>query len=140
MVKILSLVLAATGFTSAATAPAQGVSADPNDKVVAVELIWRCQGEVPGNLDQEADEMLAELIGAPVFAAGGREIGSVADISFDEQGRPKRLLVATEANLGLGARTVNIPTGTFMVLRGAVVLDWTPEQVQQLPAVGDYKL
>lgn len=140
MAKVPYLILATTALSLAATVHPQEASAAPNDNIVIVSFVWPCEREVPGKLDLEAAEMLAELIGAPVFAAGGREIGNVADISFDDQGRPKRLLVATEANIGLGTRTVNIPRGSFMVLRGAVVLDWTPEQVRQLPDAGDYKL
>jgi sporulation protein YlmC with PRC-barrel domain len=134
-----SLILAAT-LTLAAIPHSHEPSAELNDGNVVSELVLRCEAEVPGKLDWEAAEMLAELLGAPVFAAGGREIGNVADISFDEEGRAKRLLVTTEANLGFGTRTVNIPIGTFIVLRGAVVLDLTPEQVRRLPDDRCYKL
>jgi len=47
----------------------------------------------------------------------------VADVAFDEEGQPERLRMTTDAKLGLGARTLEIPQGAFMVLRGAVVLD-----------------
>ena len=83
--------------------------------------------------DLEAAEMAAELIGAPVFAADGTEIGEVADISFDDEGRPHRLRITAGAVLGLGERTLEIPNGTFMTLRGAVVLDLPAEAIQALP-------
>jgi hypothetical protein len=34
----------------------------------------------PGKVDLEAAEMVAELIGAPVLAKDGTEVGQVADI------------------------------------------------------------
>jgi len=127
----LALVLAATALALPAMAQHshRGAFAPP----LAIEA------EPPGKIDLEAAEVLAELIGAPVFAAGGVEVGQVADISFDEQGRPDRLSMTTESNLALGIRTVEIPKGTFMVLRGAVVLDLTPEAVRQLPDRGGHR-
>jgi hypothetical protein len=137
--KVAYLIPLATIFPLAAAQP-HGALLEPNANIVTVAFVSRCEGEGSEKLDLEAAEMLAELIGAPVFAFGGREIGTAADISFDDQGRPKWLLITTEANIGLGTRTVNVPRGTFMVLRGAVVLDWTPEQLRLLPDAEDYKL
>jgi hypothetical protein len=92
-----------------------------------------CQADAPGKIDLEAAEMLAELIGAPVFAAGGAEVGHVADICFDAHGRPEKLRMTTEAALGFGIRTVAVPEGTFIVLRGAVALDLPPEAIREFP-------
>ena len=68
----------------------------------------------PGKVDLEAAEMAAELIGAPVFANDGEAVGVVADISFDDELQPNRLRMTTEKQLGLGARTIEVPKGTFM--------------------------
>jgi len=92
------------------------------------------QAQTPGKIDLEAAEMVAELIGAPVFAADGPEIGQVADVSFDDEGRPQQLRMTTGAILGFGVRTIEIPKGAFTALRGAVVLDLPIEAVQLLPA------
>jgi hypothetical protein len=87
----------------------------------------------PGKVDLEAAEMAVELIGAPVFASDGPEVGEVAGISFDDGGQPLRLRIRTAATLGLGERTVETPQGAFMALRGAVVLDLPVEAVKALP-------
>ena len=92
------------------------------------------QAQASGKIDLEAAEMVAELIGAPVFAADGPEIGQVADVSFDDEGRPQQLRMTTGAVLGFGVRTIEIPKGAFTALRGAVVLDLPIEAVQSLPA------
>jgi hypothetical protein len=73
----------------------------------------------PGRVNPEATEMAAELIGAPVFAKDGIEVGEVADIAFDEILEPQRLRMTTGAALGLGARTLEVPKDAFMPLRVA---------------------
>jgi hypothetical protein len=86
----------------------------------------------PGKVDLEAAEMAAELIGAPVFAKGGEEVGVVADISFDDELQPRHLRMTTGKFLGLGARTVQVPKGAFMPVRGAVFLDVPAKDVPAL--------
>jgi len=44
--------------------------------------------EPTGRVDLEAAEMTAELIGSPVYAKDGVEVGTVADIAFDEELQP----------------------------------------------------
>jgi sporulation protein YlmC with PRC-barrel domain len=83
----------------------------------------------PGKVDLEAAEMVAELIGAPVLAKDGTEVGQVADISFDDELQPHRLRMTTDAVLGLGVRTLEIPKGTFMPVRGAVILNVPAEAI-----------
>src|SRR6266700_2721306 len=85
--------------------------------------------EEPGKADLEAAEMVAELIGAPVFAKDGAEVGEVADISFNDELQPDRLRMTTGAALGLGTRTLEVPKGAFIALRGAVVLEVPAEAV-----------
>ena len=81
--------------------------------------------------------MAAELIGSPVLASEGTEIGAVADISFDEELQPNRLRFSIGKELGLGARTLEIPRGMFTALRGAVVLHIPAEAVKMLPELVD---
>lgn len=91
--------------------------------------------QTPGKLDLEAAELAAELIGRPVHSADGVEVGTVNDLSFDDQGQPDRLRIDISRHLGFGSRTVEVPPGAFMTLRGAVVLDLPADGVQALPEV-----
>jgi sporulation protein YlmC with PRC-barrel domain len=87
------------------------------------------RAEDPGKVDLEALEMVSELIGAPVFSKDGTEVGQVADIAFDDKLQPHSLRMTTGRHLGLGARTIEIPKGSFMPVRGAVILDVPAEAV-----------
>lgn len=91
--------------------------------------------QTPGKYDLEAAEMAAELIGKPVHSSDGVEVGTVSDLSFDDEGRPDRLRIETSRHLGFGSRTVEVPPGAFMTLRGAVVLDLPADGVDVLPEV-----
>ena len=86
--------------------------------------------------DGRAAEM-AELTGAPVFAWDGLEVGKVADVLFDNEGQPLRLRMIGAANLGLGERTIEVPKGTFILLRGAAVLELPSEAVEALPEINE---
>jgi len=90
------------------------------------------QAQSPETADQDP-ALHAELIGAPVFAADGVQIGEVADIAFDEEDQPKRIRMTSGSVLGLGSRTLEIPSGLFTVLRGAVVVDLPAEAIETLP-------
>lgn len=87
------------------------------------------QAQSPGKVDLEATEIAAQLIRAPVFARDGARVGDVADIAFDEDARPYRLRMTTSAALGLGTRTLEVPKGAFITVRGAVVLEVPAEAV-----------
>jgi sporulation protein YlmC with PRC-barrel domain len=98
--------------------------------IVAVVALPCCaHAQAPGKIDGEAAEQAAELIGAPVFARDGPEVGKVADIAFDEDARPYRLRMTTDAMLGFGTRTLEIPKGAFITVRSAVVLEVPAEAV-----------
>jgi hypothetical protein len=86
-----------------------------------------------GKINSEAAEFVAPLIGAPVMYPDGTQLGEVADILFDEEGLPAKLRMRVGAPLGLGQRTVELPKGSFMLLRGAVVVDLPVEAVRSLP-------
>src|SRR5437667_11462519 len=81
------------------------------------------RAEDPGKVDMEVAELAAELIGAPVLARDGEQVGNVADLSFDDEGQPLALRIKTSLHLGIGTRTIQVPKGTFIVLRGTVVLE-----------------
>jgi hypothetical protein len=93
--------------------------------------------EAPGKIDMEAAEMTADLIGAPVLATDGSEVGEVSDIFFNEANEPTGLKMKTAARLGLGARIIKVPKGAFVVLRGAVVLEIPADAVQTLPELSE---
>jgi sporulation protein YlmC with PRC-barrel domain len=73
--------------------------------------------------------MVSELIGAPVFSKDGTEVGQVADIAFDDKLQPNRLRMTTAMHLGLGTRSIELPKGSFVPVRGAVFLDVPAEAV-----------
>jgi hypothetical protein len=111
----------------------------PKALVVATILTMSSVGyaQNPGKVDMEASELSAEVIGAPVSDPYGTRIGEVVDLSFDEEGQPNTLRMKTDAVLGFGERTVEVPKGAFMLLRGAVVIDLPADAVQSLPEIAD---
>jgi sporulation protein YlmC with PRC-barrel domain len=78
------------------------------------------------------EQMLKELIGAPVYASDGHEVGEVVDASLNGDGQVDAIRFKTGILLGLGERVLALPKGNFMVLRGAVVLDVPAEVVETL--------
>ena len=90
-----------------------------------------------GKVDMEAAEMAAELIGAPVFAADGPEVGEVSDVILDEKNEPQRLRIRAAAHLGLGVRLIDVPKGAFITLRGAAVLEVPAAAVGTLPELSE---
>jgi sporulation protein YlmC with PRC-barrel domain len=81
-----------------------------------------CQAQSPDATKAAAAEMLAELLGAPVYAVDGKVVGTVEDILFDDEWQPALLLMRTATHLGFGSRIVEIPQDMFTTLRGALVL------------------
>ena len=105
--------------------------------VIALAVPCAAQQRDPGKVQLEAMELSAEIIGARVSDSGGVEIGEVADISFDEDERPDRLRVRSSSMLGFGQRTVEVPRGSYMLLRGHVVLEISADDLRSLPEVSD---
>jgi hypothetical protein len=74
------------------------------------------------------------LIGAPVFAADGGRIGSVADIATTDDNEVEAIRVRTGAALGFGERVVLIPQPAFMIKGSRVWLpDLTVQDVESFP-------
>ena len=101
--------------------------------LIALSLGLAVPCQSTGAVDAEAAEIRAEVLGAPVYASDGPEVGTVADIDFNDEGEPQRLRMTVAASLGLGARTIEVPASAFIVLRGAVVLDMPAQAVESLP-------
>ena len=78
------------------------------------------------------EEIVQELIGAPVYSTDGQEVGTVADIALDEDKQFDALLMNTSRNLGFGERIVQVPGGAFIALRGSVVLDLPAQSMDVL--------
>jgi PRC-barrel domain len=101
--------------------------------ICAVALIWSAPiagfAGTPGKVDLEAAEMTSALIGAPVYAEDGIEVGTVADIVFDEELQPRRMRMTTDKALGFGTRILDVPKGAFMPVQGAVMLQVPAEAV-----------
>jgi hypothetical protein len=76
----------------------------------------------------------AELIGVAAFSAEGTEVGTVSAVTVGADGQVSEIRLTTSSPLGLGARTVAIPQGSFTALDGAVVLDLSAAEVDALPA------
>jgi hypothetical protein len=85
-----------------------------------------------------AQESIAEeLMGASVFAADGTEVGEVSAVLLGAAGDISEIRIVTPSPLGIGERTVILPRGSYMVLRGAVVVDLSAAEVDALPSAGD---
>ena len=105
--------------------------------LIALASPGYAQDQDPGKIALEASELAAEIIGAPVSDSMGTAMGEVADVSFDEDGQPDRLRVRISALLGFGERTVEVPRGTYMLLRGHAVLELSADDLRSLPDVGE---
>ena len=90
------------------------------------------RAEMPGKVALETADIIAALVGAPVFAADGTQVGMVAEIKVNEEGEPTSILVDVPMHLGLGARTLEI-RHSFVVLPGGVALALSADAVWALP-------
>ena len=84
---------------------------------------------------EEADA--AELIGGAVQSAEGIEVGEVSTVTMNKDGEVTEIRMNMEQSLGMGERTVILPRGRYLVLRGTVVLQLPLENIRQLPAIED---
>ena len=69
------------------------------------------------------EQIVRELVGAPVYSTDGQEVGTVENIDLGEDKEFEMLVMKTDRTLGFGERTVEVPGSAFIALRGAVVLD-----------------
>ena len=106
-------------------------------RFLAFCLIQLLLAGVPARGDEDAARVVAELIGAPVFAVGGIEVGEVAEVFLDQEGIPERIRISTDTRLGLGNRTIELSRDVFIALRGAIVVELSVESLGQLPAVSE---
>jgi hypothetical protein len=88
------------------------------------------------NFRPDLTPQISELMGAPVFAADGPEVGEVSAVAMGGDGVITEVRVTTASALGLGVRTVVLPPGSYTALRGAVVVDYRAEAFKGLPSAG----
>jgi PRC-barrel domain len=88
------------------------------------------------NVRPDLTPQMSELMGAPVFAANGPEVGEVSAVAMAGDGIITEVRVTTASALGLGMRTVVLPPGTYVALRGAVVVDLSSAEFDALPTAG----
>jgi hypothetical protein len=75
----------------------------------------------------------AELIGGAVQSAEGIEVGEGSAVTMNKNGEVTEIRMNLEQSLGIGERTVILPRGRYLVLRGTVVLQLPLEKIRQLP-------
>lgn len=97
--------------------------------LLVISPIW-ASGAPAHALTQQ--DVVRELIGAPVYSSDGHEVGTVMDIALDEDQTFRALLMKTSRSLGFGERAVKVPGATFIALRGAIVLDLPSESMDVL--------
>lgn len=77
------------------------------------------------------------FIGLPVFALDGAEVGEVVGEDEGSDGLPSAIRIAVAQPMGLGERTIEMPRERYVGLRGAVTLDATAREIDELPAVAE---
>jgi hypothetical protein len=80
------------------------------------------------------EQITREIMGAPVYASDGHEVGQVVDVSMSGDGEVDVVRIRAGAFLGLGEHVFTLSRGNFTVLRGAVILDLPAEAVESLRA------
>ena len=78
------------------------------------------------------EQIVRELMGAPVYASDGREVGQAADASMGRNGEVDAVRIKTGAFLGFGEQVLTLSRGNFTVLRGAVILDLPAEAMETM--------
>jgi sporulation protein YlmC with PRC-barrel domain len=78
------------------------------------------------------EEIIQELIGAPVFSSDGQEVGLVSDVATAADGEISAVSMKSARFLGMGEAEVSLPYGSFTTLRGAIVLGFPADGVEGL--------
>lgn len=99
-------------------------------------LATACALSMSAAAEDGLSQNVGDLVGAPVFAADGQEIGEVAAIAAAGDGTINEIRVTTDSPLGIGARTVVLPPKRYITLQGAIVVDFTAAEFDDLPSTG----
>jgi sporulation protein YlmC with PRC-barrel domain len=103
-----------------------------NHQLTVLALAWLCLTPALPAHAVTIDEVVQEIVGAPVYAADGHEVGKVVDVSVSDDGEIDAVRFKTAAFLGFGERVLALSKDDFTVLRGAVVVDLPAEAIESL--------
>lgn len=106
-----------------------------NRQLAALAVAWLHLAQALPAHAVTIDEMIQEIVGAPVYASDGHEVGEVVDVSVSDEGEIDAVRFKTGAFLGFGERVLAVSKGNFTVLRGAVVVDLPAEAIESLRPV-----
>ena len=100
--------------------------------MVGVPIGFLCYMALAQEPAEPGSEPAAELIGASAFAKEGTEVGEVSAVTVGGDGQIKEVRVTAALPLGLGERTVVVERGSFITLRGAVILKLSAQEFEAL--------
>lgn len=134
-------ILVATAVALALSAPAFGQSQPPSSA--------QSSGQQPANQalqqSQQAQQSLEQLaaqgdkvIGKDLYGANQEKVGSVKDVVVGPDGKLKAVLVDVGGFLGIGAKTVAVPTEQLTVKGEQVVAaNLTKQTAESMPEYKD---
>jgi len=102
--------------------------------MVGVPIGFLCYIALAQGPAEPGSEPGAELIGGSAFAKEGTEVGEVSAVTVGGDGQIKEVRVTATLPLGLGERTVVVERGSFIALRGAVILELSTQEFEALLA------
>ena len=108
-------------------------------KSTAIGLLLLATASASAQPPMLEDDDAAELVGGAVQSAEGIEVGEVTAVTLNSNGEVAEIRMTTERSLGMGGKTIILPNGRFLVLRGTVVLQLPLENIRQLPAIEDMR-
>ena len=80
------------------------------------------------------------ILGRPVFAPNGSQVGRIVDVLVDDQGQPRAAVIDFGGFLGVGKRRIAVAWRALRFLPGAkhdeILIDLTVDQIKATP---DYK-
>ena len=101
-------------------------------RFAAAFLVAACSADSFAHAQTSDAEIIAELIGAPVFSSDGQAVGTVRRVFTSKDGEVASVSMNAARILGLGERELTLPHASFIVLRGAVVMHLPAEAVEGL--------
>lgn len=82
-----------------------------------------------------AESKPSGLLGMPVIATNGEEVGTVSNVKASSDGRVEEIHVKTGGFLGFFATTRVVPAGKFIETEKEVKLSMAPTEIDTLPEV-----
>ncbi len=91
----------------------------------------------PGGGTAMKDTQKNPLVGLAVFGSDGQKVGAVHDVKLETDGKVAEIHVRTGGFLGMGGRTVAVPSAKFTRAGTNVQLSMTSEDVTKLPRLDE---